>query len=55
MLWNQQVQTDRTFPDDKMHKRNRDTGKGKCILVAVANSGNRNVIKKQAEKIQNYK
>ena len=33
----------------------RDNEKGKCMLIDVAISGNRNVIKKKAEKILKYK
>jgi len=33
----------------------RDNGKGTCMLIDVAISGDRNVIKKEAEKILKYK
>jgi hypothetical protein len=56
VLWNQQVQTDRII-----HNNNkpdiiiRDNEKGTCMLIDVAISGDRNVIKKEAKKIPKYK
>ena len=55
ILWNQQVQTDRTFPNNKPDIIIRDNEKGTCMLIDVAISGDRNVIKKEAEKILKYK
>ena len=55
ILWNQRVQTDRTIPNNKPHIIIRDNEKGTCMLIDVAISGNRNVIKKEAEKILKYK
>jgi len=55
ILWNQQVQTDRTIPNNKPDITIRDKEKGKCMLIDVAISGDRNVIKKEAEKILKYK
>jgi hypothetical protein len=55
ILWNQQVQTDRTIPNSKPDIIIRDNEKGTCILIDVAISGDRNVIKKEAEKILKYK
>ena len=55
MLWNQQVQTDRTIPNNKPDIIIRDNEKGTCMLIDVAISGNRNAIKKEAEKILKYK
>jgi len=55
MLWNQQVQTDRTIPINKPDIIIRDNEKGTCMLIDVAISGDRNVIKKEAEKILKYK
>ena len=46
ILWNQQVQTDRTGPNNKPDIIIRDNEKGTCMLIAVAISGDRNVIKK---------
>jgi len=55
ILWNQQVQTDRTIPNNKPDIIIRDNEKGACMLIDVAISGDRNVIKKEAEKILKYK
>ena len=55
ILWNQQVQTDRTIPNNKSAIIIRDNEKGTCVLIGVAISGERNVIKKEAEKILEYK
>jgi len=54
-LWNQQVQTDRTIPNNKPDIIIRDNEKGTCMLIDGAISGDRNVIKKEAEKILKYK
>jgi len=54
ILWNQQVQTDRTIANNKPDIIIRDNGKGTCMLIDVAISGDRNVIKKEAEKILKY-
>jgi len=55
ILWNQKVQTDRTIPTNKPDIIFRDNEKGTCMLIDVAISGDRNVIKKEAEKILKYK
>ena len=55
ILWNQQVQTDRTTPNNKPGIIIRDNEKGTCMLIDVAISGDRNVIKKEAKKILKYK
>jgi len=52
ILWNQQVQTDRTIPNYKTDIIIRDNEKIMCMLIDVAISGDRNVIKKEAEKIE---
>jgi len=49
ILWNQQVQTDRTIPNNKPNIIIRDNEKGTCMLIGVAISGDRNVIKKSRE------
>jgi hypothetical protein len=49
------VQNDRTIPNNKLDIKIHDNKKGMCILIAVAISGDRNVIKKEAEKILKYK
>ena len=55
ILWNQQLQTDRTITNNKPNIIIRDNEKGTCMLIDVAISGDRNVIKKEAEKILKYK
>jgi len=51
-LRNQQVQTDRIIPNNKPDVIIRDNEKGTCVLIDVAISGDRNVIKKEAEIIK---
>ena len=51
ILWNQQVQSDRTIPNNKPDIIIRDNEKETCMLIDVVISGDRNVIKKEAEKI----
>ena len=51
VLWNQQVQTDRTTPNNKVNNIMHDDEKGTCMIIDVAISGDRNVIKKEAENI----
>jgi hypothetical protein len=55
ILWHQQVQTDRTIPNNKPDIIIRDNEKGTCMLIDVAIPGDGNVIKKEAEKILKYK
>jgi hypothetical protein len=55
ILWNQQVQTDRTIPSNKPDIVIWDNEKGTYMLIDVAISGDRNVIQKEAEKILKYK
>jgi hypothetical protein len=55
ILWNQQVQTDRTIPNNKLDIIIRDNGEQTCMLIDVAIPGDRNVIKKEAKKILKYK
>ena len=55
VLWNQQVQTDRTILSNKPDIIIRDNEQGTCMLIDVAISRDRNVIKKEAEKILKYK
>jgi hypothetical protein len=45
ILWNQQVQTDRTIPNNKPVIIILDNEKGTCMLIDAAISGDRNVIK----------
>jgi hypothetical protein len=49
------VQTDRTIPNNKPHIIIQDNEKGTFTLIDVAIPGDRNVIKKEAEKILKYK
>ena len=49
ILWNQQVQTDRTIPNNKPDFIIRDNEKATCMLIDVAISKDRNVIKKSRE------
>jgi hypothetical protein len=51
ILWNQQVQIHSTIPNNKPVIIIRDNEKRTCMLIDVAISGDRNVIKKEAEKI----
>jgi len=53
-MWNQQIQTDRTIPNNKPYITIRDNEKGTCMLIDVAISGDGNMIKKGAEKILKY-
>ena len=55
ILWNQQVQTDRAIPNNKPDIIIRDNEKRTCILIDIAISEDRNVIKKEAENILKYK
>jgi len=48
--WNQQVQTDRTIPNNKPDIIIRDNEKRTCMLIDVAISGDRNVTKKKLRK-----
>jgi len=49
------VQTDRTIPNNKPDIIIRDNKKITCMLIDVAIPGDRNVIKREAEKILKYK
>ena len=53
-MWYQQIQTDRTIPNNKPDVIIRDNEAGTCMLIDVGISGGRNVIKKEAEKILKY-
>jgi len=48
------VRTDRTIPNNKLYITFRDNEKGTWRLIVVAISGDRNVIKKEAEKVLKY-
>ena len=47
ILWNQQVQTNRTIPNNKPDIIIRDNEKETFMLIDVAISGDRNVIKNE--------
>jgi hypothetical protein len=49
------VQTDRTIPNNKPDIIVRDNEKRTCLLIDAVISGDRNVIKKEAEKFLKYK
>ena len=55
VLWNQQVQTDKTIPNNNSDIIIGDNEKGTCVLIDVAIWGDGNVVKKGAEKILKYK
>jgi hypothetical protein len=55
ILWNQHVQTDRNIPNNKLDIIIRDNEERTHMLIEVAILGDRNVIKKEAEKIQKHK
>jgi hypothetical protein len=50
-MWNLQVQTNRILLNNKPDIKIHDHETGACMLIDVAISGDRNVIKKEAEKI----
>jgi hypothetical protein len=52
---NNTVETDRTLLNNKPDIIIRDNEKGTCTLIDVTITGNRNMIKKEAEKILKYK
>ena len=54
ILWNQ-VRTDRTVPNNKPDIIICNDEKETCMLIDVAITGDRNVIKKEAENILKYK
>jgi hypothetical protein len=49
------METDRTIPNNKPDIIIQDIEKGTCMLIDIAIPGDRNVIKKEAEKILKYK
>ena len=55
ILWNLQVRTDRTILNNKPDIITRDNKHGICTLIDAAILGDKNVIKKEAEKILKYK
>jgi len=55
ILWNQQIQTNRTIHNNKSDIIISDNEKGTCMLTDTEISGERNVIKKETEKSLKYK
>jgi hypothetical protein len=55
ILWNQQVRTDRTTPNNKADITIRDDKQGTCMLIDAGIAGDRIAIKKETEKILKYK
>jgi hypothetical protein len=53
-LWNQHLETDRTIPNNKPDIIIPDNEQGTCVLIDVAILGDKNVVKKEAEKILKY-
>jgi hypothetical protein len=51
VVWNQQVRTNKTTPNDKPDITIRHNKKGTCMFIDVAIHGNRKVISKKDEKI----
>jgi hypothetical protein len=49
------VRADRTIPSNKRDVVIRDNKQRICMLIDVAIPGDRNVIKKEAEKVLKYK
>jgi hypothetical protein len=55
ILWKQQVQSDRIIPNNKPDIIIHNNKKGACMLIDVAIPQDKNVIKKEAERILKYK
>ena len=55
ILWNQQIRTDRSILNNRPDIIMRDNEKGKFVLRDAAISGDRNMTKKEADKILRYK
>jgi hypothetical protein len=55
VLWNQEVHTNRTIPNNKPDIIIHDNKQGTCMLIDFAIPGNRNVIKREAEKLLQYR
>ena len=54
ILWNHQVKNDRTFPNNKADILICDNETGTRVLINVAISGDRNMFKREAEKMRKY-
>jgi len=55
ILWNQQARTDRNIPKNKPDIIVHDNKQRTCMLIDGAIPGDRNVIKKEVQKILKYK
>jgi hypothetical protein len=55
ILWNQKVRTYRIIRNNKPDVTIRNNNKGICMSIDVAIHGDRNVIKKESNKILKYK
>jgi len=55
ILWNQEVQTDRTIGNNKPGITICDNKQGTCMLIDAAITGDRNVIKREVENTLKYK
>jgi hypothetical protein len=51
ILWNEQAQADRTVTKNKSDIIMHGNGEGTCVLIDAAISADRNVIKREAEKV----
>ena len=51
VLWNQQVKTDKIIPNNKQDTIIHCNGRGRCLLVDITISGDRNVIKKEGKNL----
>ena len=54
-MWNKQVQTDRTAPNNKLDVMTYRIETETCMLIDVAVSEDRNAVKKEAVYFQNIK
>ena len=54
ILWNQEVQTDRTIGNNKPGITICDNKQGTCMSIDVAVPRNRNVIKTEGKRISKY-
>jgi hypothetical protein len=55
ILWNKQMKIDRTIPNNEPDIIMCDSEKGTCMLIDIAISGDRTIIKQEAERILKYK
>ena len=55
LLWNQELRTDGTIPNNKPVIKIRDDKQRTCMFIGVAIAGDRNVVKKEAGRILKFK